>query len=316
VKKLKSERHHWWPECVSRHWAAEDAKTGWLKPDGTAVRIPPARLGVIGNGHHIKLGKGGESSPFDQSFERVFDAADTGFPKLIKWLAELERAPIQAVALRDRFKAQQCSDDELSLMTECAVSLAVRGPMNREASIAVAEHFRGPLESTERNALIGLNMRNSHRVVADSIGTTGKFVAIYSQEKEFVFGDGFFHNVANAQMPPHSPKLIVPITPNICILVCRPSAYRTEPRLTTLVLNEQEVDECNHAVQIYSKNAIYFRSQQPKIHEEFRRAVHLRYAHSDNPIDRLIHSIPGVPTRDPSLDHLFDCKSSGGPSLG
>ena len=37
-------------------------------------------------------------------------------------------------------------------------------------------------------------MRNSHRLIADSIMSRGKFVAVYSQGREFVFGDGFFHN--------------------------------------------------------------------------------------------------------------------------
>lgn len=298
---------------MSRHWAGEDGKTGWLKPDGSCVRIPPAKLGVIGNGHHIKMGSGGEPSLWDQSFERVFDKADSNFPNLITWLEELERKPIRDVMdLRHRFVAQASTDDELLLMTECAVSLAVRGPMNREACIADAEHLRGPIESGEKNALIGLNMRNSQRVVADSIGARGKFVAVYSQDKEFVFGDGFFHNIQNAQMAPHSPKLFVPITPRICVLVCQPSRYMVEPRLSTLVLNDHEVDICNHAVQMYSKNAIYFRSQQPVLHEDFRRVAHLRYEHPGNPIDSLIHSVPGVPARDSAFDHFYDQKARSG----
>ena len=92
MAKLKSERHHWWPVCVSRHWVGEDGKTGWLKPDGSTVRIPPARLGVIGNGHLIKLGRNDEDTAWDQSFERVFDSADTAFPDLISWLEGLERS--------------------------------------------------------------------------------------------------------------------------------------------------------------------------------------------------------------------------------
>ncbi|UTM01068.1 DUF4238 domain-containing protein [Alcaligenes sp. NLF5-7] len=305
-KKLKSERHHWWPECVSRHWAAEDGNVGWLRPNGNCIRIPPANLGVIGNGHHIKLGTAGAPSPWDESFERAFDIADSGFPRLIKWLEGLERRPILGVERKERFLSQPYTEADLRLMSECAVSLAVRSPMNREASVAVAEHYRGTIPSAERSALIGLNMRHSQRLIADSIGARGKFVAIYSQNKEFVFGDGFFHNVANAQMAPQSPKLLVPITPHISILVCRPSSYTVEPRLFTLVLDEQEVDRYNHTVQIYAKNAIYFRSQQPELHEDFRCAAHLRYAHPGNPVDTLMHSIPGVPARDTMFDHLFD----------
>jgi len=142
-KALKSERHHWWPQCVSRHWADADGTVGWLKPDGTCVRVPHARLGVIGNGHHIKLGREGQPSPWDESFERVFDRADSGFPSLISWLESLERRPVHGVTdLRGRFVSQPCRDEDLLLMTECAVSLAVRGPRNREASVAFAEPVR------------------------------------------------------------------------------------------------------------------------------------------------------------------------------
>jgi hypothetical protein len=252
------------------------------------------------------MGKGTESTPWDQSFERVFDKADTNFPALIRWLEGLERRPVRDVEeLRQRFLPQPCTDEMLMLMTECAVSLAVRGPMNREACVSLAEQLRGPIPSSERNALVGMNMRNSQRVVADSIGAHGKFVAVYSQNKEFVFGDGFFHTVRNAQMAPNSPKIFVPITPNLCILVCRPSRFMVEPRLTTLVLDDHEVDLCNLTVQVYSKNAIYFRSQQPVLDEAFRCAEHRCYADADNPVDSLIRSIPGVPPRKLQIDPLL-----------
>ena len=65
--------------------------------------------------------------------------------------------------LRQRFIPQPRTNAELARMTECAVSLVVRRPMNREASVALAEHLRGPLPTSERNALIGLNMTNADR---------------------------------------------------------------------------------------------------------------------------------------------------------
>lgn len=201
--------------------------------------------------------------------------------------------------LTQRFVAVACEAQMLELMTECAVSLAIRGPMNRAACVSLVEQLRGPLRPTERNALIGLNMRNSQRMVADSIGSRGKFVVLYSEVKEFVFGDGFFHNLTNARMEPHAPKMLVPVTPNISILVCRPSSYLVNPRLTTLVLTDDEVDLCNDAVQVYSRDSIYFRNHAPELNESFQSGQHERYAAWDNPIDSLIHGIPGVPSRRP-----------------
>ena len=66
------------------------------------------------------------------------------------------------------------------------VSHAVRSPMTREAAVSLAERFRGPLRGRERNVLIGLNIRNRQRSITDSIGTKGKFVAIYSPNREFI----------------------------------------------------------------------------------------------------------------------------------
>src|SRR5216117_1802369 len=195
MPKLKSERHHWWPRCVSGRWAAEDGTTGWIKPDGSCIRVPPKELGLIGNAHHIKLGRHpGDSTDWDTSFEDEFDAADCNFPAVISWLESLKHEFMLHRELRERFLAQSASDDQLRLLTECVVSLAVRSPMNREASVSLAEHLRGPIPNPKRNALIGANMRRSQRLIADSIGANGKFAVLFSLGTEFIFGDGFFHN--------------------------------------------------------------------------------------------------------------------------
>jgi hypothetical protein len=203
MPKLKSARHHWWPECVSAHWAAEDGMTGWIQPDGTCRRVHPKQLGVIGN------------------------------------------------------------------------------------------------------ALIGVNMRHSQRLVSDTIGSNGKFVVLFSQGREFIFGDGFFHNVRAIANPPISPKILAPITPRMSVLVARPPSFTVQPRLLTIVLSDEEVDRCNHAVQVYSRQALYFRSDRPTVEEVFTCNEYRQYASRDNPIDNLIYRIPGVPPRDRSFDFLM-----------
>lgn len=292
--KPKSQRHHWWPVCVSREWADQDGCTNWLQPDGSLKRMPPHNLGVIGNGHYIKLGKDGKPDPWDENFEDVFSTADSAFPGLIRRLKALNPSNDTP---RQRFIPQNISDEEATTITECVVSLAIRGPMNREACVALAEKFRGPLPEPERNALIGLNMRRSQRLVADAIKARAKFVAFYSREKEFIYGDGFFHNISASVNPPMAPKILAPITPHLTLLVWRPAAYVPEPRLSTIVLTSDEVDAFNEAVQIYSKNRIYFRSQQPVLSPEFQAEGHRHYSDTNNPIDRLLKSIPGANPR-------------------
>ncbi|WP_454722085.1 MULTISPECIES: hypothetical protein [Cupriavidus] len=250
---------------------------------------------MIGNGHHIKLSRvSGQSTPFDESFEDEFDIADNNFPAVIEWLEGLEKRKITGDDLRSRFVPQEASDSQLRLLTECVVSLAVRGPMNREASVSLAEHFRGPISSPERNALIGLNMRKSQRLIADSIGSRGKFAVLFSLEREFIYGDGFFHNVKAVVNPPYAPKILAPITPTVSVIVSRPTMFSVEPRLVTLVLKGDEVERCNHAVQVYSRDALFYRKDRPILDQAFQSATHLEYSSLANPIDSLMNALLAI----------------------
>ncbi|WP_301508422.1 hypothetical protein [Variovorax sp. CAN15] len=295
MPKLKSERHHWWPRCVSRRWSAADGKIGWIKPDGTEIRVPPDQLGLINNGHHVKLASDtADSTPWDFSFEKEFNAADNHFPSLITWLESLERKSPESSEPASRYLAQPATDEQLCAFTESVVSLAVRSPATREASVAFAEDLRGPLASSERNALTGLNMRNYQRTIADSIGANAKFAVLFSPKKEFIYGDGFFHNLKALTVAPRKPKLLVPITPSMSVIISKPRSFMASPRLSTIVLRESEVDQCNHAIQAYSCRALFYRSERPLIDDVFRKGEHLEYAHTNNPIDKLISGLPGV----------------------
>jgi len=306
MKTLKSERHHWWPRCVSKHWADTEGFAHWITPDGTCKRVPPAQLAMIGNGHHIKLSRNpADSSPWDMSFEREFDLADGNFPSVIAWLNTLTSQKLFNLQLRERFLPQPCTDDQLKILTECVVSLVIRSPKSREAAVSVAEYLRGELPTPERNALIGLNIRNSQRMISDNIGAGAKFSVLLSSGKEFIYGDGLFNNITGTVNPPHSPKIIAPITPMISVIISKPTSFTVEPRLSTIVLSDDEVDACNHAIQVYSKRALFYRSERPKLIDAFTRNEHLSYEHPDNPMDTLIRSIPGIPPRDRSLDFLL-----------
>jgi hypothetical protein len=137
-------------------------------------------------------------------------------------------------------------------------------------------------------------MMRSQRVVADSIGANAKFAVLFSADKEFLFGDGFFHNVGGTVDRPPYPRMLVPITPEISVIVVRPMEYLVEPKLSTLVLTADEVEQCNAAVQVYAAHALFFRSEVPVPIEAFQIGDHRQYANSDNPIDRLIEEVPGV----------------------
>lgn len=304
MSKIKSELHHWWPRCVSQHWTDKDGKTGWIRSDGSEKRLLPHALGAIGNAHHVKLGKdGNDFTDWDDSFEKAFDKADSNFPQLIKWLTNLEHSVIQDVELSKRFVKQDASDDQLRSLTESIVSLAIRAPKNREACVSLAENLRGPIKGLERNALIGLNMRNSQKMLTDSIGIKGKFAVLYSASKEFIYGDGFYHNVAGLINPPHNPRLLVPLTPSISIIISRPSSYRPEPRFSSIVLTAEEVDLCNRTVQVYSRDSLFYRNEKPEVIDDFRQNKFLRYIDPD-PMDMFFRGLPGLITSSRSLPFL------------
>lgn len=293
---LKSARHHWWPECVSRHWAAPDGRVGWIEPGGTEKRLPPDQLGVIRNGHNVKLDYSTPeaSTEWDFSFESEFDRADSSFPDVIRWASGLDRTECRDEEQQHYFVPLQASDEALRALTECVVSLAIRSPMTRERSVAGADLLRSSLSKRERNSLMGINLSHAQRAVSDAIGARGKFVIVFSEHREFIYGDGFFHNIVPHALRPHNPKLFVPITPSMSVLVTRPVAYMVEPKLMSVVLAPEEVDVCNHTVQVYSRQAIFYRAEKPTLDEAFTCARHLVYEHRDNPIDSFVRSVPGV----------------------
>lgn len=299
--------HHWWPKCVSNFWKDAGGGVHCILPDGTErPPLSPKTLAVITRGHHIKLGKNGEATPWDECFESAFDKADSSFPAIINWLDSLEReARPDARDRASRLLPQPSSDEMISLLAEGLVSLAVRSPMSRQAAVSLAEHFRGPLPSHEREALIGLNLRNSQRMVADSIGTRGKYAVLYSPDREFIFGDGFFHNITSPNHLPHNPTILAPLTPWMSVLLVRPLGYVEEPRLVTLVISANEADGFNQVVQVYAKEMLFYRSEPPVLTDAFRRGEHLEFSEPGHIVDDLIESLPGVPPRNRMFERLL-----------
>lgn len=255
---------------------------------------PPKEFGAIGNGHHIRLSDYG-TTDWDESFEDTFQQADNAFNDIIDWLRSLEcPAAKNGMPQRARFDPVDAPEKRLRILIECLVSLAVRSPMTREAAVSLAEHVRGPLNGRERDAIIGLNLRNYLRAVVGSVRTRGKFVVLFSSNREFIFGDGFFHNLTSPPTPPMVPRILAPLTPEISVLFVRPNQYKIEPRMMTMVLNDSETEFLNQTVQVYSRRELFFRSQTPLMTKAYQQAQHLRYAGRDHWIERLIRDIPGA----------------------
>jgi hypothetical protein len=300
-------RHHWWPEGVSGFWVNNTGGIHRLQPDGDVKSLTPRNIGVIGGGHWIKLGDKGEPTPWDQSFESEFERADAMFPDVIRWLDSLDRrGPPFEIPRSRRMMTQPITDDQMGDVIECLVSLAVRSPMHRERAVSLAEDLRGPLPERERNSLIGLNMRDSMKRALGSLRGSGKVMVVYSPEREFIYGDGFFHNITPPCDIINNAKIVAPLTPWMTVIYARPSRFRTDPRLVTITATIAEAETMNRAVQIYARRQLFYRSEAPTITDAFRQEKHLIFRDDQNPIDGMIYDIPGISPRDASLDFLLD----------
>ena len=293
---------------MSRHWADPDGCVHWIAPSGEVRRSRPNNFGVIGNGHFIKLGDDPEiGSPWDTNFENEFQNADNNFSNIIEWLESLGRCdPPFDRPIVSRIKAHSIDDKRFSDLIECLVSLAARSPMYRERAVALAEHHRGRLPERERNSLIGANMHRSLRNAVRSLGGAGKTLVIFSPEKEFIFGDGFYHNLTVQGEHWNHPKLLVPLTPSMSVLFARPHGYMTEPRIATMVASIDEVIELNFVIQAYSRQTIFYRSEKPTLDDVYTCGKHKVFSDDRNVVDRLIYQIPGVRPRDANMDRIID----------
>lgn len=263
-----SKRHHWWPICVSQFWKGSDGRVTRLSPNGESLRQNPKEFGVITHGYSIRLSRNpSERTVWDYNFENEFQLADDNFPQVIRWLEGLKREDrTDILDLTKRFLPQDVSEEWLERLMEGLVSLCVRSPMNRNASVRLAQSVRNAaIKVREKEALTALNMRYQQRKIADALGTRGKFVVIYSPRREYIFGDGFFHNLTSAAAPPIHPEMMVPLTPNISVLFVQPLQYSIEPRLSTLVVRTEEAEILNHTVQVYAKEMIFYRSERPDL---------------------------------------------------
>ena len=299
-KNVKSALHHWWPQGVSRFWANQKGFVTRLSPDGISKEAPPKKFGAIRNAHQIVIRDSSNDGAvtYRESFEHLFGSVDRQFPKVIEWLKSLERRAVEFhLPFRNRFHVVSAPEDKLRYLIQGLFSLVVRSPANRDACVAAAELVRSHISKEEREVLITANLKNSLGNRLERIDTSGKLLICYSQNKEFIFGDGLYHTVSFFGPTLLTGEVMVPLTPNIAVLHVRPTSYNVEPKVMTLNLSDSEVQFLNDTVQIYAKDEVFFQSQRPDITEPFRKREHLRFADSDHLIGDLVRSIPGIQAR-------------------
>jgi len=291
LKALKSELHHWWPRALSRFWADSNGAAHWLRPDGRVIPATPHSFGAITNDNHIRLSAEGPTV-WDETFEPSYGSADSTFPHLIDWLQTLSSAnPPSEAAMEHRLTPVLLTDDRRVALAECLASLIMRSPSFRFVVRLGIEGFRrdvGMREPKAEHSLIGLNIRHGQKMLSAAIARHGKFGVLLSGDQEFIFGDGFLHNISSIANPPFNPRCLIPLTPEIAIFYVSPISYRSFPKAFVLNLKEEEVACVNRTVQVYAAQSIFFRRILPSIDPWFQQGKHAEFqGHSVPWLDNL-----------------------------
>lgn len=282
-KLLKGEKHHWWPKGLSKYWGNEQGLVYRKDYSGKIIRSKPKAFGQISDGHNILFD---EESPWESTFEDFFDNPDRSMPKIIDWLESLSEnlSPSSATQI---LEDQECPN--LDLLREGIISLIIRSPRYRSAQSSFVESFRGELGKSENKTLIAANIHQKYRTLADSSIGIGKFSILYSHDFEFIFGDGFYSNVNAATERLHGLRVVVPMTPQIAVIWCSPMAYRSKPKIVGVHATPETVEEINKSVQVYSKEYLFYRSQEPDLIKDFKVGQHRVYQHEYDPMRALVN---------------------------
>lgn len=243
---ISGERHHWWPKSLSRFWTDEKGLISRIDAGGKISRSTPTATARISDGHNLRLG-----SPWDITFEQEFDRPDSSFSPVVALLESLVKDHCNSTAIdQSGFCAHTYEESDLQTLCECLVSLAVRLPKFRQGIVRFVEHIRSNVQKTEQKPLIAANMRQTYSFMKENVSGRGKFLVIFSNAKEFIFGDGFYHNISNGSQYMFNARVLVPLTPRIAVLYAAPMEYMVEPRLVTIKADENLVVLFNETIQI------------------------------------------------------------------
>lgn len=294
-KKLipKNELHHWWPRSLSAYWADEHGRAHALSPDGKVVRSTPRQFGAIRNDNNIYLGD--EPSVWDESFEHTFGPPDSAVPGIVDWLktANSPIAPSDA-ELSERITPLIVTDQQFASLTSILASLILRSPNFRyrvESGTRAWRQRMGIPDGNGDRGLVGLNIRHGQDTLARAM-SRGKFAVLLSGKREFVFGDGFMHNVSQVNNAPSRTRCIVPLTPEIAIFYTSPMSYRSYPRAFVMNLADEEIDFVNLSVQVYARRFLFYRSQPPTPDENFSMGEFRQFQYDRTPwMEALQHAI-------------------------
>ncbi|WP_085340734.1 DUF4238 domain-containing protein [Aquidulcibacter paucihalophilus] len=290
-KPLKTELHHWWPRTLADHWAAADGMVSVIRPNGVVRRAPPGAYGAITNAHHIKVG-----GPWNSTFEPIFNEPDSEMAAFVQWLGTIEASLASAdQPLVERILPQVLPEEQEAQIARVTASLLARSPYIRESIRQKTERYRGGsglAANTDDKTLIAANQRGLYDAYRMRM-MRGRWAILFSEVKEFITGDGFLNNFpASRDVLNSGLKLVLPILPTATIVYMSPMQYPTEPSLVTLRLDAKEVARLNEITQVYARDFLFFRDEEPKLSEAFICGEHCQFQyHRHHWLDPLLDDL-------------------------
>ena len=285
---IPGERHHWWPISVSSGWAGSDGWIGRVDTEEKVTYSVPAKTARISDGHNIKL-----NSPWDTTVEGEFDRADSVFRDVINRLRCVSDLHAAADEDSSGFCSHHINDRDLDAVVHCIVSLIVRSPRFRYLALDLIEDVWGHVPKEKRKFMIAANIGQTFIGLKRNLSGRGKFLLLRSRIGEFIFGDGFYNNVNIGSAYLSNARILAPLDPDLAVLYVSPIEYNLYPKVVSLEVGEGLLRLVNETTQAYSRDYLFFRSEQPALIDAFRQGEYLEYVGSD-PIKGLAHTIPGI----------------------
>lgn len=280
-KVLRGEKHHWWPKSLSKFWVNERGLVNRIEPCGKLVTSTPKEFGHISDGHNILYSR---PSAWESTIEDYFDLPDSSMAEVVEYLESFKTNSSD-------YGTQENDSDQLNLLRECMISLLVRTPKYRNSIEDLVTSLRGELPKAEAKMLISSNVHQNYKQLLKSSYNCGRLAILFSRTDEFIYGDGLYTNLTVNTQNLSNFKAVIPFTPNIVVVWCRPMAYRPKPKVISAEVSPKDVKLLNDTTQIYSKDYIFYRTTAPEIHSDFKLREHRMFSGQEDPVREFINQI-------------------------
>lgn len=195
----------------------------------------------------------------------------------------------------DRIWPQPLPEEREAQIARVTASLLARSPSIRASIKRTTEHFRrdfGLADATADKTLIAANQRGLYDAYRKRM-MHGRWAILFSDEREFIAGDGFLHNFPASQNALNSGlKLVLPILPTTTIVYMSPMQYPSEPRLVTLRIGAEDVKRLNGITQVYASDFLFYRDDKPELGEAFQHGEHRQFQyHGHHWLDPLLDDL-------------------------